>query len=114
MARVIVRITARQDIKKVGVYLELHGSPAVSERFVTSVFETFQELADMPKMGHPCGFERPTLRRLRRWPVKGFENWLIFYRPKRDGVEVVHVYHGARDLDSLFADDRGGHDPGIT
>jgi len=34
--------------------------------------------------------------------VKGFENWLIFYQPKRNGVEIVHVIHGARDIESLF------------
>jgi hypothetical protein len=37
-----------------------------------------------------------------RWPVKGFENWLIFYIPKRNGVEIVHVIHAARDIQSLL------------
>ena len=32
---------------------------------------------------------------LRRWPVKGFENWLIFYQVRREGGEIVHVMHGA-------------------
>ena len=40
---------------------------------------------------------------MRRWPVKDFENWLVFYLPKRDGVEIVRVLHGARDLDSIFS-----------
>jgi toxin ParE1/3/4 len=34
--------------------------------------------------------------------VKEFENWLIFYLPKRDGVEIVRVLHGARDIDALL------------
>src|SRR5271165_1359153 len=46
-----------------------------------------------------AGFRKPATSRLRRWPVKGFENWLIFYQPKRDGVEIVYVMHGARDIE---------------
>jgi len=66
------------------------------------VLDTFQQLAAMPRMGTPCGFRRSTLRRLRRWRVRDFENWLIFYQPKRDGIEVVHVIHGARDIEALL------------
>jgi toxin ParE1/3/4 len=49
-----------------------------------------------------CGFRRRALRLIRRWPVKGFENWLIFYQARRDGAEIVHVIHGARDIDQLL------------
>jgi toxin ParE1/3/4 len=56
----------------------------------------------MPHMGVRCGFQRASLRRLRRWPVQGFENWLIFYFPRRDGVEIVHIMHGARDIERLL------------
>jgi len=56
----------------------------------------------MPKMGALCTFRSPVLRHLRRWPVKGFENWLIFYLPRRNGVEIVHLIHGARDIESLL------------
>jgi toxin ParE1/3/4 len=45
---------------------------------------------------------KAALRRVRRWPVKGFENWLIFYIPKRNGVEIVHIIHGARDIQGLL------------
>lgn len=60
------------------------------------------ELAQMPRLGRLCGFRRPSLRRVRGWPVKGFANWLIFYLPLRDGVEILHVLHGARDVESLL------------
>jgi len=56
----------------------------------------------MPKLGVLCAFRKPALRRLRRWPVKGFENWLIFYQPRGNGVEIVHLSHGARDIESLL------------
>jgi toxin ParE1/3/4 len=99
---IIVRASARREIKKHGLYLEEHGGPAVSDRFFAALATTFDELTRMPQMAPLCGFGRPALKRVRRWPVKGFENWLIFYQPKRDGIEVVHVIHGARDIESLF------------
>jgi len=39
------------------------------------------------------------------WPIKGFKNYLIFYRPIEQGVEIVRVLHGARDMPSVFKDD---------
>ncbi|WP_396127361.1 type II toxin-antitoxin system RelE/ParE family toxin [Acidicapsa acidisoli] len=56
----------------------------------------------MPRMGLRCGFRRLSLRRIRRWPLKGFENWLIFYQPKHQGIEVVRVIHGSRDIEALL------------
>lgn len=36
---------------------------------------------------------------LRSFPVG---RYVIFYRIVQDGVEIVRVLHGARDLDSIF------------
>jgi toxin ParE1/3/4 len=83
-------------------YLEEQGGPEVAERFIVAARETFESLALMPRMGALCSFRRPSLARLRRWPVKDFENWLIFYQPRRYGVEIVHVLHGSRDLEALL------------
>ncbi len=37
--------------------------------------------------------------------MKGFENWLVFYRPLQDGIEAVRILHGARDLGPLLLED---------
>jgi toxin ParE1/3/4 len=70
--------------------------------FFEQLILSFKTLSEMPRMGVPCGFRRPSLSRLRRWPVKDFENWLIFYQPTRGGVEIVHVLHGSRDITALL------------
>jgi hypothetical protein len=36
--------------------------------------------------------------------VSGFDNYLTFYRPIPEGVQVLHVYHGARDIEALFGE----------
>lgn len=38
---------------------------------------------------------------LRSFPVG---NYLIFYRPINQGIEVLRVLHGARDIPSIFED----------
>lgn len=53
-------------------------------------------LARNPKAGR----ERPDLApRLRSFPVA---RYVLFYRPIDDGVEIVRVLHGSRDIDSIF------------
>jgi toxin ParE1/3/4 len=71
-----------------------------ADRFLASAHATFKALARMPGMGRPRHFSPAWLRDLRSFRVQGFENYLIFYRPITDGVEVFHVLHGARDLES--------------
>ena len=69
-----------------------------ADRFLEAAFDTLQELARMPGMGRKRNFPQARLRDLRSFRVKGFENYLIFYSPIRDGIEVFHILHGARDL----------------
>ena len=83
-------------------YFEEQVGLETAERFFDQMISSFDDLSQMPRMGVRCGFRKRAIRRLRRWPVKGFENWLIFYQPRRDGVEIVHVMHGARDIESLL------------
>jgi len=71
-------------------------------RFLRAADETFLELARMPGMGVATSFTDERDRDLRRWRVRGFENFLIFYRPMEDGIEVIRVLHGAREMERLF------------
>ena len=34
--------------------------------------------------------------------VQTVANYAIFYRPLEDGIEVIRIIHGARDLPKLF------------
>ncbi len=85
-------------------YLEEQSGVEVAERFLNQLLSTFTTLANMPRIGVLSGFRKPATRLLRRWPVTGFENWLVFYRAKRYGIEIVHVIHGARDIESLLGE----------
>jgi len=39
----------------------------------------------------------PRLDGLRKWRVRDFEKFLVFYFPRSDGVSIVRVLHSAQD-----------------
>ena len=70
----------------------------VEQRFrkaqvVSSTLTSGSMLAEGPRMGRARSFPDPELADLRSWSVKGFVNFLIFYRPIDNGIEVVRVLH---------------------
>jgi toxin ParE1/3/4 len=71
-----------------------------AERFLVVAEETFQLLGRMSGIGKLCSFSNP-------YPVKGFKNYLIFYRATDSEVEVLRVLHGARDLEAILEDSEG-------
>jgi toxin ParE1/3/4 len=58
----------------------------------------------MPGMGCIRRFSQTRLINLRSFGVKGFGNYVIFYSPIADGIEVFHVLHGARNFDTLLGE----------
>jgi toxin ParE1/3/4 len=44
----------------------------------------------------------PNLQSLRQHSVRRFRNYIIFYLPTDDGIEVVRVLHGARDVQGIL------------
>ena len=75
--------------------------PKSAERFLKEAEKTIESLADMPLLGGRCEFSSPHLQDVRIWSVRKFRNYLIFYRPIDNGIEVLRVIHGARDLEIL-------------
>jgi toxin ParE1/3/4 len=99
------RPRARLDLLEQFVYLGEQAGVEWAERYLAAVEETCRQLAKFPLSGAPfdSGIER--FAGVRRVPVKGFEKYLIFYMPLAQGIDVVRVLHGARDLASLFAEE---------
>jgi toxin ParE1/3/4 len=61
-------------------------------------------LAESPGSGRLFGFRDPRLARIRSALVRGHLRYLIFYLQLTDGIEIVRVLHGARDVARLFGD----------
>ena len=96
-ATVHKRARANRDLVEHYVYLAEAAGIETAERFLSSAEKSFGELARHPGMGAALALRSPKLAGLRKWPVSGFDNVLVFYLPRADGVSIVRVLHGACD-----------------
>jgi toxin ParE1/3/4 len=96
------RPRARLDLLEQFVYFGEQANVDVAERYFEAFDKTCALLVQQPQAGKPFETGINRLARLRHFPVKGFENHLIFYIPRRNGIEVVRVIHGARDIESVL------------
>lgn len=82
---------ARRDILDIWEYIA-SDDEAAADRFIERLIERFQLLGENPRIGRP----RPDLRpHYRSVPVGSY---VVLYDLFGDGVRVLHVVHGSRDL----------------
>lgn len=96
MSRYRITPRAHQDLREISSHISQH-NPSAARRLLERLTETYRRLAAMPGMGR----EREELGTgLRSFSVPPY---LIFYRESANGIEIVRVFHGARDIESLFS-----------
>ncbi len=88
-------IQANQDLDEIFDYIAQDNPPAAA-RWVYSLEEKCRMLSDTPGLGRRRNDLAPSLR---GFPVG---NYVIFYRPMPDGIEILRVLHGARDIPAQF------------
>jgi toxin ParE1/3/4 len=89
--------TRRANLDLVEIALRIaEDNPPAADRWLDTIGEKCAVLARMPKPGRRRADLAPELRSL---PVG---NYVIFYRPISDGIQVIRVLHGARDIRMLF------------
>jgi len=103
--RIVRRPTARIDVVEIAVYLGTEADQAIADRFLEAVEHAYARLAKMPRIGSHWHSENPALVDVRKWPVPGFPNHLIFYRPISQGVEIFRVLYATRDLAPLLEEE---------
>jgi toxin ParE1/3/4 len=104
-ARYRVLPAADGDLDDQAGYLAEHASLETALRFYDAAAASFATLARMPAMGERWPSVAPRLAGVRVWRVEGFPKHLIFYRPTDDGIDIVRVLHGARDLETVLEHD---------
>ena len=102
--RIVITPRASQDLDENCAYIAQNNLDAAL-RFFDAARQTFARLAQMSGMGRLYPVQNPRLEGLRRLPVRGFENYLIFYLSFDDCIEVVPILHAARDLEEVLSGD---------
>jgi toxin ParE1/3/4 len=101
--KVVLRPQIPDDLHAITEYLD-RSSTVVADRFFTSAFAAFDDIAAQPGMGSPKHFNRANLGGIRSWAIRGFPNHLIYYRVHAEAVIILAVLHGARDIGSILND----------
>ena len=96
--RIIRSQESLDDVVGIGMYIG-QDNPAAAKRMVRKIEERIQLLSDFPR----SGTKRPDLADNLRCVAEG--NYVIFFRPLDDGIEVVRVIHGARDYETMFREE---------
>jgi toxin ParE1/3/4 len=99
---VILQPAAERDLIEHFSYIARNSDEPMARRFLTAAYATFDQLAQMPRMGSSRRFRNPRFSNVRMWRVEGFEKHLIFYRPLDDGIRVLRLLYGSRDIERLF------------
>jgi toxin ParE1/3/4 len=98
MSLVTISRPARQDLLDHFAYIAAD-RPDSADRFLRVAEASFARLAHSPEIGRAWLSDSPRLAGVRVRPLpSGFRRYLEFYRPTRDGIEVLRVLHSARDI----------------
>lgn len=92
---------ARQDLWEIAAYLA-QDRLAVAMRFLQAAENTYNQILKNPTLDSVSEFSSPLLLGIRRWRIKGFTNYLIFYRSTTTEIEIIRVLHGAHDIEAIF------------
>jgi toxin ParE1/3/4 len=99
------RREARQDLIEIFRHIARQTGLRTARRFLAQADATFQRLASLPNIGTAFEPGEPRFAGLRYCPVSRFKTFIIFYRPMPDGIEVLRVLHGSRNLEAILTTD---------
>ena len=94
MARFKLTPLAQSDLRDIRAYIAAD-NPRMAAQYLNILKEKCQQLADAPGLG----VKREEYCGLHKFPVG---DYLIFYRPTAEGIDVIRVLHGARDIGRLI------------
>ena len=97
-----IQEAAEQDILHQVAWYAEQGVPDVARRFSEAAGASIAAVMAMPESGAPRATANPRLSGLRTWPVKGFDQFRIYYLAQPDQLIIVRILHDRRDTDMLL------------
>jgi toxin ParE1/3/4 len=100
--RIVRRDQARADILDIFEHIFADNEDA-ADRWLDAVDATIDRtIASNPRIGVKRDYGRPALAGFRMIAVRGFENYLVFYRIDGQVIRIVRVLRGARDVPNVL------------
>jgi toxin ParE1/3/4 len=99
--RVLKSDLALADLEEQAEYIRLR-SPKSALRFLEATEALFRQLSSMPGIGEEYKTTNPLYQGLRCFPIPKFPSQIVYHKPLTDGIIVIRVLHGARDVDRIL------------
>jgi toxin ParE1/3/4 len=91
MPRLLKRPEAKNDLEEIWWFIS-QDSPHNADKFLDQIQDSCLALPDFPSWALVEKNLKPLC----------VGNYLIFYFPLEDGVDIIRVHHGSRDMARLF------------
>jgi toxin ParE1/3/4 len=91
MTRYRISRDAEKDLDEIFIYWAKRATVDVADRLIDAITSRFWLLGEYPDAGRSCEDLAPGVR---CFPAG---RYLIYYRKGRSAIEILHVFHGARD-----------------
>lgn len=98
IARIVITRVAKADLAEIWEYIGVSNA-AAADKLLDTINDKIHSIANSPLMGRERSELAPMLR---SFPIA---QYVLFYRPITEGIEIVRVLHGARDLDTVFSEE---------
>lgn len=95
MPKILKKPKAEEDLLKIWEYIA-EDSPKRADQFLDKLGNTLKMLAQFPEIGRSREELRQGVRSFAQAP------YVIFYKNLKNGIEVLRVLHGARDIAVLL------------
>jgi len=95
LSRVLRSQAAERDLRNIWDYIA-EDDPSAADRVLLRIDDRARVHADFPQ----SGTRRPELGNKLHSFVVG--NYVVFYRPLRDGIRLIRVLNASRDLNKAF------------
>jgi toxin ParE1/3/4 len=101
--QILINEEANSDLREHFNYLAQNNRDSAL-RFFDAARETFAALARMPGIGRKYDGGEEEISNIHKWAVKGFRQYLIFYRYDDSTLEILRIVYATRDLTALLKD----------
>lgn len=95
MSRLLYTLQAEEDLLEIWSFIAEDDMTA-ADHVLEQMGSMCRNIADVPFMGRDRSDVAENLRGI------AMGSYVVFYRPIEDGIVIIRVLHGARDLPELF------------
>jgi toxin ParE1/3/4 len=100
MKGIIIAPMAYADLEDYYEFIAQNNS-TTALRFFDAARQTFAQIARFPEIG--AVYTASSLGQdLRKWHIKGFRKYLIFYRVRDESITIVRIIYATRNVDQIF------------